>query len=476
MTDRVDELLHEVERPRLGDPRRSSAAASRASRRCRPGRATDRWLDRRARLLEGGPIADEIRTAVAEDVATFTARATAVRRAWPSSSSAATPRRPSTSSRSCAAAPRSASTPSSSSSRARRPRPRSSATIREPQRRPGGRRRHRPDAAPADDPPARGHRRHRPGQGHRRHPSAQRRPAPPRATTASCRRPRTRRSRSCAAPGSRSRARTRSSSAARAVVGHAGRVPARQGGRDGHGLPLADARPRRPRRRAPTSSSSPPASPGLVTGAMLKPGAVVVDVGINVVDGQHRRATSTSSRRVEVASAITPGPGRRRPAHQRPPAHPPDPGRRTPSAAPTAPLADRLDPRRPMSFPSDLEIARSVTPRPIVDIARELGIARRRARAVRPDQGQGHARGDHAARGRATARQVRRRHRDHPDAARRGQVDDDRRPRPGPQPHRPRRPRSTSASRRSGRSSGSRAARPAAATARSSRWRTSTST
>ena len=28
-----------------------------------------------------------------------------------------------------------------------------------------------------------------------------------------------------------------------------------------------------------------------------------------------------------------------------------------------------------MSFPSDLEIARSVTPRPIVDVARELGIA-----------------------------------------------------------------------------------------------------
>ena len=28
-----------------------------------------------------------------------------------------------------------------------------------------------------------------------------------------------------------------------------------------------------------------------------------------------------------------------------------------------------------MSFPSDLEIARSVTPRPIVDVARDLGIA-----------------------------------------------------------------------------------------------------
>nr|MDQ3553340.1 formate--tetrahydrofolate ligase [Chloroflexota bacterium] len=28
-----------------------------------------------------------------------------------------------------------------------------------------------------------------------------------------------------------------------------------------------------------------------------------------------------------------------------------------------------------MSFPSDLQIARSVTPRPIADVARELGLA-----------------------------------------------------------------------------------------------------
>ena len=57
-----------------------------------------------------------------------------------------------------------------------------------------------------------------------------------------------------------------------------------------------------------------------------------------------------------------------------------------------------------MSFPSDLDIARSVTPRPIVDIAAELGHPRRRARAVRADQGQGDARRDHPARGRAAAR------------------------------------------------------------------------
>ena len=48
--------------------------------------------------------------------------------------------------------------------------------------------------------------------------------------------------------------------------------------------------------------------PGLVTGAMLKPGAVVVDVGINVVDGQLVGDVDYASAS-EVASAITPVPG-----------------------------------------------------------------------------------------------------------------------------------------------------------------------
>ena len=48
--------------------------------------------------------------------------------------------------------------------------------------------------------------------------------------------------------------------------------------------------------------------PGLVTGAMLKPGAVVVDVGINVVDGKIVGDVDFASA-VEVASAITPVPG-----------------------------------------------------------------------------------------------------------------------------------------------------------------------
>lgn len=47
--------------------------------------------------------------------------------------------------------------------------------------------------------------------------------------------------------------------------------------------------------------------PGLVTGSMLKPGAVVVDVGINVVDGRIVGDVDFASA-VGVASAITPVP------------------------------------------------------------------------------------------------------------------------------------------------------------------------
>jgi methylenetetrahydrofolate dehydrogenase (NADP+)/methenyltetrahydrofolate cyclohydrolase len=48
--------------------------------------------------------------------------------------------------------------------------------------------------------------------------------------------------------------------------------------------------------------------PGLVTGDMLKPGAVVVDVGINVVDGRIVGDVDFDSA-ARVASAITPVPG-----------------------------------------------------------------------------------------------------------------------------------------------------------------------
>jgi methylenetetrahydrofolate dehydrogenase (NADP+)/methenyltetrahydrofolate cyclohydrolase len=48
--------------------------------------------------------------------------------------------------------------------------------------------------------------------------------------------------------------------------------------------------------------------PGLVTGAMLKPGAVVIDVGINVVDGLVVGDVEFASAE-QVAGAITPVPG-----------------------------------------------------------------------------------------------------------------------------------------------------------------------
>lgn len=48
--------------------------------------------------------------------------------------------------------------------------------------------------------------------------------------------------------------------------------------------------------------------PGLVTGAMLKPGAVVIDVGINVVEGRIVGDVDFASAE-RVASAITPVPG-----------------------------------------------------------------------------------------------------------------------------------------------------------------------
>jgi methylenetetrahydrofolate dehydrogenase (NADP+)/methenyltetrahydrofolate cyclohydrolase len=48
--------------------------------------------------------------------------------------------------------------------------------------------------------------------------------------------------------------------------------------------------------------------PGLVTGEMLKPGAIVIDVGINVVEGRIVGDVDFESAR-QVAGAITPVPG-----------------------------------------------------------------------------------------------------------------------------------------------------------------------
>ena len=113
----------------------------------------------------------------------------------------------------------------------------------------------------------------------------------------------------------------------------AGRVPARPGGRDRHGLPLADPRPRRPRRRTPTSSSSPPASPASSPARCSSRGAVVVDVGINVVDGAIVGDVDfESAARGRLGDHA--GPRRRRAADQRAAAGPSRPRRR--SARPTA--------------------------------------------------------------------------------------------------------------------------------------------
>ena len=296
------------------------------------------------------------------------------------------------------------------------------------------------------------------------------------ATTASCRRPPTPPSRSCAGPGSRSRAR-RGRHRAVGRGRHAGGVPAGPGGRDGHRLPLADARPGRPRpagrdrgrgRRACRASSPARCS---------SPGAVVVDVGINVVGGRIVGDVDfESAARGRLGDHA--GARRRRAADQRAAAHPPRSG--PPNARRHGRPARHATPARTAEETDELPVRSRDRPLRHAAPDRRRGARprdrRRRARAVRPDQGQGHARGDPAPRGGAPARQVRRGHGDHADAAGRGQVDDHGRAGPGPQPHRHAGGGEHPPAVARARSSGSRAARPAAATARSSRWRTSTST
>jgi formate--tetrahydrofolate ligase len=76
---------------------------------------------------------------------------------------------------------------------------------------------------------------------------------------------------------------------------------------------------------------------------------------------------------------------------------------------------------------SDLEIARAATLKPIQAVAERLGIP---AAALHPY-------GHHIAKLGFAGRQADPRHRHQPDAGRRGQDDDDGRPRRRPQPHRP---------------------------------------
>ena len=209
--------------------------------------------------------------------------------------------------------------------------------------------------------------------------------------------------------------------------------------------------------------------PGLITGAMLRPGVVVVDVGINVV-GDAIVGDVDFDSASHVAGAITPVPGGVGPVtnalllthlvraavrqHGRSSSLGVDPHER-PVRPRDRPLGHAPPDRR-----------RGRRPRP----------ARGRDRAVRTGQGQGQPRRRSSGSRRPTR------------AASTSWSPRSRRPRSARARRRPRSGwprastgsasgrRSRSASRRSDPSSGSRAAPPVAATARSSRWRTSTST
>ena len=88
----------------------------------------------------------------------------------------------------------------------------------------------------------------------------------------------------------------------------ADRPPAAAGERHRDRLPLAHGRPRRPRRARRTCSSSRPAGAGLVGGGHVKPGAAVVDVGLNRTDDGARRRRRPCRGRTGRA-LITPVPG-----------------------------------------------------------------------------------------------------------------------------------------------------------------------
>ena len=227
---------------------------------------------------------------------------------------------------------------------------------------------------------------------------------------------------------------------------------------------------------------------------MLRRGAVVVDVGINVVDGELVGDVDFESAR-RVASAITPVPGgvgpltnalllahlvagRPRPQADADAAEPAAAADRTRAPAAVA----RANPS-PLTTGEPHDASRPISrspvpsrPGPSPTSPHDLGLHDDEIELYGRSKAKITLEGIRAGRGRAAPRQVRRRHRDH--ARRRSARASRRRPsgwRRGSTTSGTR-PRSASASRRSGRCSGSRAAPPAAATARSSRWRTSTST
>ena len=81
--------------------------------------------------------------------------------------------------------------------------------------------------------------------------------------------------------------------------------------RDGHDLPLAHARPRRAVCRRADILVAAVGRPQMIKGDWIKPGAAVIDVGINRTDEGLVGDVEFESA-VEVAGLITPVPGRRR--------------------------------------------------------------------------------------------------------------------------------------------------------------------
>ena len=92
------------------------------------------------------------------------------------------------------------------------------------------------------------------------------------------------------------------------LVGRPLREPAAERERDRHRLPLAHPGPRRGLPRAPTSWWRPSARPRLVQGDWVKPGAAVIDVGMNRTDDGLVGDVDFEAAK-EVAGAITPVPG-----------------------------------------------------------------------------------------------------------------------------------------------------------------------
>ena len=193
---------------------------------------------------------------------------------------------------------------------------------------------------PAGDRRAAGHRGGRPRQGRRRLPSRQRGPAAHRpAGLRPVHAGRHHRAAEAARHPARGQARGRHRAQQHRRQADGGAAAAR--GLHGDRLPLADARPRRDRRRARTCCRGDRASRASSPATFIKPGAVVVDVGIHRVDGRGDAAARSSAtirarcaqlrregldagratcirwrprRRARVADA---GAGRRRPADDR---------------------------------------------------------------------------------------------------------------------------------------------------------------